>query len=165
MALEKDRVLLRLTKLCGYSFLSALLSACATAYYEPITEDYKGPTAIVSESSFFESRTKYQSFALTHIDGKLVRSVSGNAGPVTRAVPARLMKVTLNALIGFTFPYMTLSAIATGSLWSVAGEFDFTPEPGKRYVVKGEIREKGSSVWIEELDSGKIVTFPKSSSK
>jgi hypothetical protein len=40
----------------------------------------------------------------------------------------------------------------------VDGVVDFNPTPEGIYVVKGELKKEGSSVWIEDVKTGQIVT-------
>lgn len=45
----------------------------------------------------------------------------------------------------------------TNSIYRISGDIAFTPEPNKIYVVKGEMNEQHSVIWIEENDTGIIV--------
>ena len=37
--------------------------------------------------------------------------------------------------------------------FSVEGEVEFSPADGSTYVVRGELKKEGSSVWIEESET------------
>jgi hypothetical protein len=45
-----------------------------------------------------------------------------------------------------------------GTYVKVAGVIDFVPRAGARYVVRGKLKNEGSAVWIEDLDTGQAVT-------
>ena len=46
-----------------------------------------------------------------------------------------------------------------GTFYSVEGVVNFTPRPDGKYIVKGELGKAKSSVWIEDVDTGKPVTL------
>lgn len=41
-------------------------------------------------------------------------------------------------------------------MYQVKGDVQFTPEADKTYVVKGELGESYSAVWLEEFGAGAI---------
>lgn len=155
------------------SILSVLFSlalvGCAT--YQPVPPGYTGPVATVSDSEFAEGRAKAQLFALIEVDGNGIansfsasRSASYGQGFslttqfVSRQVPAKPMKVRLRASHITGAPIHALFSQATGNFFSVEGVVDFSPLPGGKYIVKGELKKDGSSVWIEDESTRQAVT-------
>lgn len=147
------------------------ISSYGCATYKPVPEGYTGPVANIADSGFAESRAKAQIFAVIEIDGnKVVNSFSASANAsygqgfalttqfVSRAVPARPMKLKIRGSHTTGAPIHALFSQAAGSFFSVEGEIDFTPEAGGQYVVRGELRKEGSSVWVEDTRSKQPVT-------
>ena len=75
-----------------------------------------------------------------------------------RKVKAAPMKVTLEASHATGAPIAAIASQMAGTFFSVRGVVDFTPRPDGKYVVKGELKKEKSSVWIEDLETGKPVT-------
>ena len=156
----------------GISILvvAASLSGCAT--YQPVPPGYTGPAATLSDLSISEGVTKAQLFVALEIDGNPIRNgIGASAGasygrgfmltstPVERTVPARPMKIKLKGTHATGAPIHSLVSQAIGTFYSVEGVVDFSPEPNKRYFVWGELKERGSAVWItEESRNGEPVT-------
>lgn len=68
--------------------------------------------------------------------------------PHERRVPIKTMKVDL---WGTTFHAADIGILMNKN-YSVRRTVTFTPQPGGRYLVKGQLGESGSSVWIESED-------------
>jgi hypothetical protein len=149
--------------------VALFLHGCAT--YKPVPEGYTGPVALVSDSGFSESGTKAQLFALVEVEGNAIEnsfgaSASASHGQgfalttrfVSRPVPARSMKVRLKGSHTTGAPIHAIVSQAAGTFFSVEGTADFTPQSGGNYVVKGELKKDGSSVWIEDTATGQPVT-------
>ncbi|MGQ0510813.1 MAG: hypothetical protein ACT4P9_09380 [Betaproteobacteria bacterium] len=154
-----------------YSCLLAIsmLSGCAT--YKPVPDGYTGPTAVIVDSGFKEDETTAQIFALVEVNGQAVensfhasasasqgRGFSLTARYVTREVPATPMKVTLKGAHTAGAAIQQMISQATGIFLSVEGVVDFTPTQNRWYVVKGELKKGGSSIWIEDEATGQPVT-------
>lgn len=158
------------TKKIYFAFVIAiLLHGCAT--YNPIPEGYTGPVATIADSGFAESNAKAQIFALMEIDGNKIQNSFGASAAasqnqgfrlttrfVSRPIPARPMKVKLTGSHTTAAPIHALFSQASGSFFSVDGIVDFTPAPGGNYVVKGDLKKEGSSVWIEDTVTKQAVT-------
>jgi hypothetical protein len=172
-------ILLAQTKFCGLRkkmkrtitviLLSTLFTGCAT--YNPVPPEYTGPVALVSDRAVSESYAKAQIFALMEIDGNRVSnsfnasaSASYGQGPVLRTkivernVPAKPMKVVIRGSHATGAPIHALFSQAAGTFFSIDGAVDFSPKPNGRYVVNGELKKEGSSVWIEDAETKEIVT-------
>jgi len=145
------------------------LAGCAT--YNPIPEGYTGPIATITDSGHAEDGSKAQLFALTDIDGNHIMNsfwASANASEgrgfsltvviSERKIPAKPMKATLKASHTTAAPIHAIASKMAGTFFSVEGTADFEPKPNGKYVVKGELSKGGSSVWIEDLDTGQIVS-------
>ena len=127
--------------------------------------------ALVTDSGVVEGRSKAQLFVIAEVDGQKIsnsiidsRRVSSGTGFklntvfTSRELPARPMKVTLIGTHETGAPIHAIASELRGTFFSVKGEVDFTPVPGGNYVVKGELKKIGSSVWIEEAATGRVVT-------
>ena len=145
------------------------ISGCAT--YEPVTKEYNGPTATLRDTGFSEDSTKAQMFAATEIDGNRIMNsfwASANASHgrgaslstifTERRVKAAPMKVTLKASHATGAPIAAMASQMAGTFFSVEGVVEFTPKAEGQYVVKGVLKKERSSVWIEDLETGKPVT-------
>jgi hypothetical protein len=151
------------------ALLTTLLIGCAT--HKPIPNDYSGPIATIADSGFSEGSTKAQLFVLSEIDGnKIPTSVGASAGAnagqgfklrtnfVTRDVPAKPMKVKLLATHSTGAPIHAMFSQAIGTFFTVEGIVEFNPQPNGKYIVKGELKKEGSSVWIEDASTNQAVT-------
>ena len=149
----------------------AAVSMAGCAAYQPVPPDYTGPVATVSDSGFAESRAKAQLFVLEKIDGNDVPNSFGESARasygqglllrtkiVERQVPAKPMKVLILGSHITGAPIHALFSQARGTFYSVDGVVDFSPKPNGRYVVTGELKEDGSSVWIEDAETKQAVT-------
>jgi hypothetical protein len=158
------------------SIFVVFLSGCAT--YVPVSADYKGATAYISDSSAIESSTRIKLFFVLAVEGKEIHNSSGatksaNFGrgfsivpsSAGRYVEARPQKLTLKATHAMGAPIHEFAAIAAGTFYSVQGAIGFTPKSGGKYVVKGELTKESSSVWIEDVASGEVVSENVISSK
>jgi hypothetical protein len=150
--------------------LMALLCVAGCASYTPVPADYTGPTATISDSGLVEGATKAQLFVIAEIDGQRINN-SFNASAqasygqglalrtryVERKIPARPMKLKLLGSHVTGAPIHALISQAAGTFFSVEGVIDFSPKPNGQYVVKGELKKEGSSVWIEDMATGEQV--------
>jgi len=153
-----------------YATLVAIsLAGCAA--YQPVPPGYAGPVASISDSGFAEDGTKAQLFVLAEVEGNAVQNsfgASANASHgkvfsltprfVERQVPAKPMKVKLRASHTTGAPIQAIFSQAAGTFFSVEGVVDFSPKPDGQYIVNGELKKEGSSVWIEDYKTGQRVT-------
>ncbi len=73
---------------------------------------------------------------------------------VQRAIPAaKATTLLLVARTEYAVPILTL----TNTVYQVKGKIEFTPEPNKRYIVRGQLGEGHASVWLEEEDTKQLV--------
>jgi hypothetical protein len=145
------------------------LTGCAT--FEPVPQEYTGPTATLRDTGFSEDGTKAQLFAAAEIDGNRIMNAfwasanasQGRGASLTTVLPERKvkaapMKVTLKASHATGAPIAAMASQLAGTFFSVEGVVDFTPKADGKYVVKGELKKDKSSVWIEDIETGKPVT-------
>lgn len=135
-----------------------------------------GPSAYVRDSWAFDESGNTLLFVVEAIDGQSVPNsveatsrASSKIGvirkpftPVVdivgRKVEARPSKLTIKGTHATAAPILELASRATGNFKSVEGVIDFTPEPDGLYVVKGELGKDASSVWIEDLNTNRVVS-------
>jgi hypothetical protein len=145
--------------------LLMLLSGCVTVN-KPIPDGYTGPTANIKDSLKYHSSRKTDFFFLQAIDDRTIpdsliatRMKSYGKGSamtlvlIDRNVPAQMADFKIVGRTEYAAPILAL----TGTVYQVEGKVHFSPEDGKTYVVKGELGEKYSAVWIEDANSHEVV--------
>jgi hypothetical protein len=151
-------------------FAAATLASCAT--YQPVPEGYAGPTANVRDTGgYIDGWSKGQAFSIVEVDGQVIKNTFAastvashmqgfnlNLDLQERRLPIRPMKVTLRGSHLTGAPIHAIAAKAAGTYFSVEGVVSFTPQADMQYLVRGELKRGESAVWIEERDSGKVVT-------
>jgi hypothetical protein len=151
------------------SLLSFVLLGCAT--YNPVPDNYTGPVATIADDIFSESGSQARMFAVVEVDGNVIansfsESARASSGQgfrlssrfVERAVPVKPVKLKLRASHATAAPIQAIFGQLAGDFYSVEGVVDFTAKPNGKYVVKGELKKEGSSVWIEDSDTGQPAT-------
>lgn len=150
--------------------LSAGLSACILTPPRAPDPVISGPRATIADSGRGESRAKGQLFVLAAIDGQPIDDSLAATRRATldpemltmviseRDIPARPMKATLLASHITSAPVFTTTSQLNGTFQTLRGTVDFSPKQHGHYVVKGELRRGGSSIWIEDADTGQIVS-------
>jgi hypothetical protein len=148
----------------------AALSGCAQLA-PAVPDDYKGPVAFISDSVVQEDGRKGQVFYVASINGISIpsaltatRQASQNQGfalslhSEMRRVPVEPLKLKLVASHVTAAPIHELASRAAGTFFFVEGEVSFTPVEGGDYVVKGELKKDGSSVWLADAKTLEPVT-------
>lgn len=118
------------------------------------------------ESDIILKGEKIDIFFISDVGGKRVqnawtRTSMANVEPAfamrkvehQHRLPAKPLRVKIE---GRVFNGKLMGYIFNPS-YSVSGVVAFTPVAGKRYVVRGVLRKKGSAVWIETT-GGQVVT-------
>jgi hypothetical protein len=129
------------------------------------------PTALVSDSVLAVSQARAQMFVIKELDGKPIPNSFGDSAtrshgqgmkltPVTtrREVPAKKLKVKLRGSGTAGAPILSIIDSIVGDDPEVEGVVDFEPAEGRQYIVKGQLQEHGSSIWIEDAETGQPVT-------
>lgn len=143
--------------------LLTALGGCATS---PIPEGYTGPLASISDSATPRSSTSIDFFMLSKVNGRIIHdSVAGTSSAnygrgfamtpvvVKRDVPAQPATFTISGRTHYAAPILAL----TGKVYAISGDIEFTPEPNGRYVVKGEMSDRHSVVWLEDAATGAVI--------
>lgn len=146
-------------------FLSVALSGCAT-FSPSVPEGYKGPVAIIKDSVKPHSEKKADFFYVSEIDGKRIedsriKTLNVNRGRgfnmtpsvIERNVPAQQATFTLVGRTEYAAPILAL----TNTVYQVTGKVTFSPETYRSYVVRGELAENYSAVWLEDEVTGKAI--------
>lgn len=149
------------------------LLAAGCALYQPVPDDYSGPTATLVDSAYQDVGNKARIFAVTEVDGKAIYSAFDDTrnksqgrflmltiGHAYRKVPIRPMKLTLRGSHYTAAPIQTIFNSLKGVHHSVEGTIEFTPEAGKRYAVRGTLGPDESSVWLIDESNLRIVSEP-----
>lgn len=140
-----------------------LLSACVS---NPVPEGYTGPLAKVQDTFTKRSDRASDFFYVDAINGNQVdnalrATTSANYGRgfamdpagYIRNVPAEHATFLIVGRTHYAAPILEL----TNTVYEVKGSITFTPAANSTYVVRGELGPDRESVWIEELDSKKIM--------
>ncbi len=152
-------------RLVTAAVLLASLTGCAT-FAPSVPEGYSGPVAIIKDTVKPLSQSKADFFYVSEIDGKRiedsrVRTLRTNQGRgfnmspsvIERNVPAQKATFTLVGRTEYAAPILTL----TNTVYQVTGKVTFNPETYRSYVVRGELGENYSAVWLEDEANGKMI--------
>jgi len=145
--------------------LIIFLAGCVS-FTSPIPDGYQGSLATIKDSVRSHGSSKADFFYLTEVDGKRIedsriKTIQVNHGrgfymqPVVleRKVPARMSTLKIVGRTEYAAPILAL----TNTVYQVVGDVSFRPEANRTYVVKGELGEAYSVVWIEDAESGVMV--------
>lgn len=154
----------RINSLLAVIFTVSAISGCAT--YSPIPDGYTGPRAMIKDSVNIHSSTKVDFFSVEAVDGQTIensriktRQVNQGRGMfmspviVGREIPARPTTLKIVGRTEYGAPILALMK----AVYQVKGDIQFEPEANKSYVVKGELGENYSAVWIEDVGTSAVV--------
>lgn len=152
-------------KLFALSFTAVFLGGCAT-FTSPIPENYSGPLATIKDSIKSYSSSKADFFYLSHVDEKRIedsrsKTLQVNYGRgmhmtpvvVERKVPSQPLTFKIVGRTEYAAPILAL----TNSVYEVSGNVKFSPEKDRTYIIKGELGESYSAVWIEDAETNSVV--------
>ena len=141
------------------------LGGCAT-FTPPVPEGYTGPVAIIKDSVKPITQSKADFFYVSEIDGKRIedsriktrglnqgRGFNMTPSLVERNVPAQKATFTLVGRTEYAAPILAL----TNTVYQVTGKVTFAPETYRSYVVRGELGENYSAVWLEDEITSKTI--------
>jgi hypothetical protein len=147
------------------TILAFTLSGCAT-FAPSVPEGYTGPVAIIKDSVKPLSQSKADFFYVSEIDGKQIedsriktlrlnqgRGFNMTPSLIERNVPAQNATFTLVGRTEYAAPILAL----TNTVYQVTGKVTFSPETYRSYVVRGELGESYSAVWLEDEVTGKTI--------
>jgi hypothetical protein len=152
-------------KLIAPLFADVLLTGCSI-FFSPIPENYNGPVAVIKDSVKPYSPSKADFFYLSHVDGKRIEDSDaatwyanyGRGGYMSNVVLDRKVpaQASVFKIVGQTV-YSSVILTLANDVYEVSGEVKFTPEKDKTYVVKGELGNNYSAVWIEDAATKSVV--------
>ena len=152
----------RLSLLC----FALTIGGCST-YAPSVPENYAGPRAQLADSVKVHSSSKADFFVVEKIDGAGVdnslnetfrrnqgRGMSMTPYLIDRALIAEApIKLQLKGRTYYAAPIQALA----NTVFQVKGVVEFTPKADATYVVKGELGESYSAVWIEDAETNTAV--------
>ena len=153
-----------MSKLMPLFVIGLLLSACATQ--PAVKADYVGQTAYIQESAKRVDSGKAQVFVIAKLDGRSIQNSEmasfsasqGNGNNLTLLLePYKVPAIPQEfSIVGHHMWAMDGRGLF-GAAREVAGSFQFSPEPGRTYLVKGSLSKKISTVWLEDEASGNVI--------
>ncbi|TMP26982.1 hypothetical protein CWB99_10370 [Pseudoalteromonas rubra] len=146
--------------------LAIVITGCATLH-SPIPKDYDGATSLFLSS---ENKTEDSGTHLFYLE-KVNNKEIYNAAMATRnssqgqgfhlttnlletVVPSQKATFTIVGTTIYAAPIQTL----TNETLSVRGNITFVPERYTDYVVKGTLSKEYSAVWVENKETGVLVS-------
>jgi hypothetical protein len=153
----------------GICFLVIGFTGCAS--YDPAMQGYAGPTANIADSVQVRTESVANVFAVVEVNGRAVGNTFGastqasrgqgfklTAITVDREVPAAPVKLKLKAQPVTGAPIQAMAMQLAGTFHTVEGLVTLHAQQGSRYVVRGELKKDGASVWVEDAVTGQVVT-------
>jgi hypothetical protein len=149
------------------------LSSCAiNRLANDVPDTYTGETAWIDDHTYQETSSIGRIFAVVTIDdvnydNAFRRTNQATAGrgfsllmvsTGRKIIAGKAQKFELRASHVYAAPIQALWSSASGSNQSIDKTFTFTPEPTKRYIVKGILKQGANDVWIEDAQTGQRVT-------
>lgn len=141
-----------------------LLSGCET--FQPVPQGYSGPTALVGDSVKPLGRGGADIFYVAKFNGQAIgnsrdasRAASQGRGfnmrtvGVMRKIPAQPATLTIVGRRDYAAPILALA----NKIYEVSGDIHLTPMPDDSYIVKGELGDNYSAVWLENEKTGAVV--------
>lgn len=150
----------------AFVVVSILLSGCAT-YSSSVPEGYAGPTAELMDSYKVHSDSKADFFVAEKVNGEeitngLIATQRANRGRGVQMTPASSLrplaaeqpvKVSVKARTHHAAPILAIVRAA----YEVTGVVEFVPKTNAKYVVRGELDDAYSAVWIEDEKTGQVM--------
>ena len=146
------------------AFFVVILTSCAVPTYQ-IPADYAGPKAKILNSGGHS-----ELFNVYKVDGLHNNTTCPSGRPFNNysmvplsecynEIAARKTTVTIWGRENYVSDGAALFDIVSGGQCkSVSGDVELNATPGGVYIVRGQLGRTSSSVWIEEANTGKIVT-------
>jgi hypothetical protein len=146
--------------------LSILLAGCTT-FSPSVPDKYVGPSAVIQDSTTVHGSTKADFFFVESVDDAKImnslratlianngRGMSMKPVVLVRSVIAeKPLKLKLKARTHFAAPILAMVRAA----YQVEGTIEFTPKDGAVYVVKGELGDEYSAVWLEDKATNEVI--------
>ena len=136
-------------------------------YAPSVPDGYVGPQAVLDDSAKIHSSSKADFFVAEQIDGANIdnswhETLRRNQGRGVRMTPyfikrplvaEKPLKVAVKGITHYAAPIQAMF----GTVYQIKGVVEFTPKADTRYVVRGELGENYSAIWIEETASQQLV--------
>ena len=147
-------------------FATYFLSSCVILNENVIPDDYTGPTAEIEDSfDYVDAGGIADFFYVVSVDGVAIEnnlSATNSSSFGFLMVPAQKIRKVPVREINVEIAGTTHHALRVANLFeenlNVGGVVKFKPENDKKYFVRGVLKKKFSAVWIEESDSGDVVS-------
>lgn len=153
---------MNIKQICILPLLS--LAACVST---SLPKGYSGPTANLKDSAQTHSNSKADLFCVTKIDDRniadsLTATLVGKQGMgfilipsiLERPLPAQPITLELKARTVYAAPIQEMF----GKVYTVSGTIPFRPKPNGAYIVKGKLGPEEQSIWIEDAETGSVVS-------
>ncbi|MGO9443869.1 MAG: hypothetical protein ACLPXB_03725 [Thiobacillaceae bacterium] len=127
---------------------------------------YVGPKATIEDSVKTYSSSKADFFYVSQVDGAEIENSRNKTLLVNRGrgmdmspvvlhhdIPARPIALSIVGRTEYAAPILAL----TSDVYEVKGVIEFTPEPNKKYIVRGELGDTYSAVWVEDESTNSLV--------
>lgn len=145
---------------------AAVLVGCETVP-QPAEQAAAGPRARLDETGKVYGQSKADFFVVTEINGKSIKNslnetFSRNYGHGLTMTPYFLnqdlpagkpLRVGVMARTYYAAPALAM----VNDVYQVKGIVEFTPQENGRYIVRGELGENYSAVWIEDRANDAVV--------
>jgi hypothetical protein len=149
------------------AMLAAVLAVTGCATTAPaVPKGYTGPVATIKDSFTSLDHSTANVFYLGKLDGREIdeslgatrAASSGHGASLTpialeRKVPAQAATFHIIGRTTHAAPIQSL----TQAEYQVVGDIHFTPQADRIYVVRGELDQSHSVVWIEDEQSHEVI--------
>jgi len=152
-------------KIIFIGVLAHLLVGCVS-HAPSIPEGYEGPVAFVQDTEYRIDEGKADIFYLDAIDGRRIsnsrhrsRMASLNQGNrLTTVLQENKVESGLRILtiVGRT-EYAMPARSMVGTVYEVKGDVSIELKENAGYIIRGELAEDGSKVWIEDQSNGEVL--------
>ena len=160
--IRRDKTVRLIRTAAGVMGLCVFVNGCAT--YEPTQKSYAGATAKLNDSVVGDGERCASFFFLEAYDGHDVqnalivterrnqgRGLAMTTEGYTRPVPAQEATFHLKGRTHCAAPIIEVAS----TIYMIEGDVKFAPQGDGQYVIKGELREDHSAIWVEDLSTGK----------
>ena len=144
-----------------------LAVAGCSSYSPPVPEGYTGPTADLNDTYKVHSDSKVDFYFAEEINGAKVDNAFASTRRINRGNGLKMMpmswyrplvaekpiKVKVKARTHHAAPILALAR----TVYEVTGVIEFVPNASAKYIVKGELDEQYSAVWVEDAKSGQVM--------
>jgi len=142
-----------------FPFLVLILLSGCVAVTPTIPDGYQGDKSLMKDTENRIDDGKIELFYLSKIDGKKIDTSRSKTGKASYGHGNQLTSVLLDneikstkqtfTIVGRTLFALPIRALAS-TVFEIAGDVTFSPEPNHIYVVKGLLKDDYSAVWIED---------------